>query len=86
MYTLALCPRWALLIIIIINNNKQGPSLKRMACRLSSRWDRSYAEVLGWIRARLAFAIVRASVLCVRGSRTKWRSLGLEDGAAIDLN
>ena len=60
--------------------------LKRMACRLSSRWDRSYAEVLGWIRARLAFAIVRASVLCVRGSRTKWRSLGLEDGAAIDLN
>ena len=60
--------------------------LKRMACRLSSRWDRSYAEVLGWIRARLAFAIVQASVLCVRGSHTKWRSLGLEDGAAIDLN
>ena len=25
--------------------------LKRMACRLSSRSDRSYAEVLGWIRA-----------------------------------
>ena len=58
--------------------------LKRMACRLSSRWDRSYAEVLGWICARLAFAIVRASVLCVHGSCTKWRSLGLEDCAAID--
>ena len=24
---------------------------KQMACRLSSRWDRSYAEVLGWICA-----------------------------------
>ena len=60
--------------------------LKRMACRLSSRWDKSFAEVLGWIHARLAFAIVRASVLCIRGSRTKWRSLGLEDGAAIDLS
>ena len=68
------------------NNNNNNNFLKRMACRLSSRWDRSYAEVLGWIRARLAFAIVRASVLCVRGSCTKWRSLGLEDGAAIDLN
>ena len=34
--------------------------LKRIACRLSSRWDWSYAEVLSWIRARLAFAIVRA--------------------------
>ena len=44
--------------------------LKRMACRLSSRWDGGYAEVLGWIRARLAFAIVRASVLCVHGSCT----------------
>ena len=60
--------------------------LKRMACRLSSRCDKSFAEVLGWIHAKLAFAIVRASVLCIRGSRTKWRSLGLEDGAAIDLS
>ena len=34
----------------------------------------------------ISFSVVRASVLCVRGSRTKWRSLGLEDGAAIDLN
>ena len=42
--------------------------------------------MLGWIHARLAFAILRASVLCIRGSRTKWRSLGLEDGAAIDLS
>ena len=60
--------------------------LRRMACRLSTRWDRNYAEVLGWIRARLAFAILRASVLCIHGSRTKWRSLGFEDGAAIKLS
>ena len=49
--------------------------LKWMACRLSSQWDRSYAKVLGWIRSRLAFAIVRASVLCVRGSHTKMEKL-----------
>ena len=60
--------------------------LKRMACRLSTRWDKSFAEVLGWIHARLASVILRASVSCIRGSRTKWRSLGLEDGAAIDFS
>ena len=60
--------------------------LKRMAHRLSSRWDRSCAEVLWWIRAWLAFAIVQALVLCVCDSHTKWRSFGLEDGPATDLN
>ena len=59
--------------------------LKSMACRFSIRWDKSFAEVLGWIHARLAFAILMASVLCIRGSRTKWRSLGLEDGAGFVL-
>ena len=39
--------------------------LKRMACRLSSRWDRSYSEVLGWICAESAFPIVQTPVLCV---------------------
>ena len=60
--------------------------MKRMACRLSTQWDKSFAKVLGWICDRLAFAILRASVLCIRGCCTKWRSLGLEDGAAIDLS
>ena len=54
--------------------------LKRMACRLSIQWNKSFAEVLGWIRARLAFAILRESVLCICGFHIKWRILGLEDG------
>ena len=58
--------------------------LRRLAGGLSYRWDRSYSEVLCWIRTRLAFAILRATGLCVQGSRSKWRCLGLEDGAAID--
>ena len=59
--------------------------LKRLAYCLSAWWDRSYADVIFWIRSRLAFAILRATVLCVWGSRMKWRSLGLEDGASIDF-
>ena len=59
--------------------------LRRLAFSLSSRWERSFADVIFWIRARLAFAILRATVLCVRGSRSRWRCLGLEDGASIDF-
>ena len=59
--------------------------LKRLAYCLSACWERSYADIMYWIRARLSFAILRATVLCVRGSRTRWRCLGLEDGASIDF-
>ena len=41
--------------------------------------------VMGWVRARLSFAIVQATLLCVRGSRTKWRSLGISDGASLPI-
>ena len=59
--------------------------LKRLAYCLSAHWEKSYADIMYWIRARLSFAILRATVLCVRGSRTRWHCLGLEDGASIDF-
>jgi len=46
-------------------------------------WEKNYPEVLFWIRATLAFALVRATELCIRGTRTKWCCLGFEDGAII---
>ena len=58
--------------------------IKKLATGLSSKWERNYSEVLWWIRTRLAFAILRATRLCVRGSHSKWRCLGLEDGAGIN--
>ena len=37
-----------------------------------------------WIRSRLSFAILRATNLCLRGSRTKWRSgAAMVDGAGL---
>ena len=41
--------------------------VKRLAGDLSSRWDRTYLEVLCWIQTRLAFAILHATGLCVQG-------------------
>ena len=47
--------------------------MRCLAEKLSVDWERSYGEVLGWIKARFSFAIVRATDLCLR-SRVRWRS------------
>ena len=59
--------------------------LKQLANRLFDTWDRSFSDVLHWIRLKLAFSLLRAVAVCLRGSRTKWQSLGVEDGAAIRM-
>ena len=50
--------------------------VKRLSDLLAAKWERPYSVVLGWVRARLSFAILRAALLCVHGSRTKWEELG----------
>ena len=60
--------------------------VQRFADRLFTKWGKSYGEVLGWVRSRLSFAILRSTNRCVRGSRVKWRSgVGMEDGAGLAL-
>ena len=46
--------------------------IKHLSERLSYKWERNYSTVMCWVRTRITFAIIRASVLCLRGSRTKW--------------
>ena len=53
---------------------------------LSTKWSKSYGVVMGWVQTRMSFAILRATNLCVRGSKVKWRSgTGMEDGAGLAL-
>ena len=59
--------------------------VKRMSDFLAAKWERPYSVVSGWVRARLSFVILRAALLCVRGSHTKWRSLGIIDGASLPI-
>ena len=59
--------------------------VKRMRDFLAANWERPYSLVSGWVRARLSFAILRAALLCVQGNRTKWRSLGIIDGASLPI-
>ena len=47
------------------------------------KWGKPYGKVMGWVRARLSFAILWATNRCVRGSRVMWRrGIGMEDLAA----
>ena len=43
--------------------------MKRIAALLSEKWQRPYSEVCGYVNARISIAIVRATHLCLRGSR-----------------
>ena len=57
--------------------------LCQLADQLSIKWDEPYSSVVGWIRACFSFAILRATMICVRGSRVKWRSLGIVYGVSV---
>ena len=59
--------------------------LKRLADGLASKWDRPYSHVMCWVRCRISFAILWATNICIRGTRFKWRSLGVEDGYTIGM-
>ena len=46
--------------------------LKQLANHLFDTWDRSFLDVLHWIRLKLAFSLLHVMAVCLRGSRTKW--------------
>ena len=57
--------------------------LRRLA-ELSVRWERGYGEILGWIKERLSFAVIRTTDLCLQGSCVQWKSgKGIDDGAGL---
>ena len=58
--------------------------MKRLCDQIAVKWEKSHSEVMGWVCARMAFAILRATNLCLRGSRVKWRNgHGMDDGAGL---
>ena len=58
--------------------------LKRLAQSISIKWEKPLGQTTGWLHAKLSFAILRATNLCLRGSRTKWRSgVEIDDGAGL---
>ena len=46
---------------------------KRLASMLSEKRDVSYGKTMNWIRCRLSFALLRASIMSIRGARSSRR-------------
>ena len=45
---------------------------KRLADMLTQKRHQPYSTVIGWLRCRLSFASIRASIMCIRGSRSSY--------------
>ena len=43
-------------------------------CSVITELDLSYGEIMGWIRCRLSFALVRSAIMCIRGARSRLHS------------
>jgi hypothetical protein len=57
---------------------------KRVASLLAVKWNRHYSEMVGFVRARMALAVVRGVTLKLRGSRCReaWRPEWADSAAA----
>ena len=59
--------------------------LKQVASRLSTKRQKPYRYVIGWVRCRTQFALIRAVDMHLCGTCHKVLGLGLQDGAAVGL-
>ena len=66
---------------------KSATSLfKRLASLISEKSGEPYSATMAWIRCRVSFALLRSSVMCIRGSRclrSRFISGELESSAAV---
>ena len=46
--------------------------LKRLCTLLAEKGDKSYGEVMSYVRCRLSFALLRSAIMCIRGSRSAY--------------
>ena len=48
--------------------------LSQLANKLAAKQNESYITIISWIRTKLSHEILRSTILCVRGSRTPFKS------------
>ena len=54
---------------------------KRIVSLLSDKWDRTYSELVGYVREKKALSILRSNMVYLRGARVKKRTVPwVEDG------
>ena len=51
--------------------------------KVSEKKYMSYGNVIGWLRAKLSFNLLRSAVLCIRGSRAPRQEFNVDVTEAI---
>lgn len=44
-------------------------AINRLASQLAAKWERPYSDMCSFVKSRFALALVRATTVCLRGSR-----------------
>ena len=65
--------------------NAAAQVYKRLASLISEKNESSYGEVMGWIRCKLSFALVRSAIMCIRGARSRLYSPALETPIDVQI-
>ncbi len=69
--------------LVLTTTGGMGPEAttfyKRLADLLAVKRDSPYSVTMGWLRCRLAFAMLRSALLCIRGSRKLRSSAAVSD-------
>ena len=65
-------------------------TLKSVASCLATKWKQSYLKTCGYVKSRIAIALVCTTHRCIRGSRVPAHRISVqrpqwEDGAGINL-
>ena len=58
---------------------------KRLAALVVGKRDQPYSQIMGWIRCRLSFSLLRAAVMCCRGARSSIGHAARLPKAPVDL-
>ena len=68
---------------VFSNSGGMGKAAKityeRLASLLSIKQEQPYSLVMGWLRCRLSFSLIRSAVMCLRGCRSKKGHIPLPD-------
>ena len=58
---------------------------KRLGSLLAEKWDTPYATVMGSLRCRLSFSLLRSSILCIHGARSTRGHAACQTIPSVDL-
>ena len=58
---------------------------KRLAALIAEKRDEPYSTTMGWIRCRISFSLLRASIMCFRGARSSLGRASRQPDAPINL-